>query len=63
MATFSWSNTHALKSIDLKEQIAYTAPLITGSLLRYVAQYTKLNVPNSTGNTIRDILSILLTLL
>lgn len=42
---------------------AYTAPLITGSLFRYVAQYTRLKVPNSTGNTILDILSILLTLL
>lgn len=28
-----------------------------------MAQYTKLNVPNKTGNTILDILSILLTLL
>lgn len=41
----------------------YSAPLITGSLLRYVAQYTRLKVPNSTGNTILAILSILLTLL
>lgn len=47
-------------------RVAYlgeAAPFITGSLFKYVAQYTKLKVPNKTGNTIRDILSILLMLL
>lgn len=50
-------------SRKLRSYCAGSNPCKTGSLLRYVAQYTKLKVPNKTGKTILDILSILLTLL
>lgn len=46
-----------------KDYVEVTTPFTTGSLLRYVAQQTRLKVPKRTGNTIRDTLSILLTLL
>lgn len=49
--------------LKLRFQCDGANPCKTGSLFRYVAQYTKLKLPNKTGKTILDIRSILLTLL